>query len=71
MKIIELKKLIESVPDDFDFEVTVRKEIPEETLKTMSYPYPYDLETCETKVGDYDIGWSSEVFNIGVEIKEI
>ena len=71
MKISELKKLIENVPDDFEFEVNIRKQIPSERLKTMSYQYPWDTERLKTDAKDYDIGWSEKKMNIGAEVREL
>lgn len=60
MKISELKQLISDVPDDFEFEIEVRKRIPDDVLATMSYPFPDDTETCVTERGNHDIAWSEK-----------
>ena len=67
----ELKKLLEIVPDDFDFQINVCKPISKPELESRDYKYPFDLERCETKKDNYDIGWSSKVFSISVIINEL
>ncbi len=41
MNIAELKKLINDLPDDFEFEVEVSKNLTKEELEGSKYPYPY------------------------------
>lgn len=71
MKVGELKKILEFIDDDFDLEIGVSKEIPEEVLKTMQYPYPFVSEQCKIDEGYYDIGHSSKLVLLHVLLKEL
>uniref|UniRef100_A0A6M3LUQ7 Uncharacterized protein n=1 Tax=viral metagenome TaxID=1070528 RepID=A0A6M3LUQ7_9ZZZZ len=71
MKISELKKLIENIPDDFEFEIEVQKDVPQKELKKRSWAYPLDTERCQTNVKDYDIGWSDKKVKLDVKINEL
>ena len=71
MKTGELKKLLENVPDDFDFQINVGKPVVKSELEARDYKYPFDLERCETKKENYDIGWSSKIFSISVTVYDL
>jgi len=71
MNIAELKKLINDLPDNFEFEVEVSKKLTKEELEGSKYPYPYISERCKTSAFDYDIGHSDKKIKIGVRINEL
>jgi len=71
MTILELKKLIENVPDDFIFEIDVEKKVSDEELSKMSYKYPFDNEICQIHEGDYDIGWLEKKMRLSIQILEL
>ena len=71
MNIGELKRLIENIPDDFNFRIDVSKRISDEKLSTMSYPYPFESELCDVGNGSYDICWSEKNMKLDIEIKEL
>ena len=71
MNIAELKKLINDLPDDFEFEVEVSKKRTKEELEGSKYPYPYKFEQCTTDNRDYAIAHSDKKIKIGIRINEI
>ena len=64
VKVSELKEILRTVPDDVDIEFELQTKVPEERLKTMSYPWPYDYEKLQ--FAGYDCGYSSMVLKIDV-----
>ena len=66
MKVKELKQFLNKLDDDFEIELNARKEIPEEKLKQMSYPYPYDRFKFEMELGD--IGYSSKIAQLWIDL---
>ena len=71
MTILELKRLIENIPDDFIFEIDVEKKVSDEDLAKRSYKFPIDSEICQTDKGNYDIGWSDKRMKLSVRISEL
>lgn len=71
MTILELKKIIQDVPDDFIFEIEVEKEVSEKELEKRDYKYPRDSERCQVSNKDYDIGWSEKRMKLNVLIVEL
>lgn len=61
----DLKKLIEQLDDDFAIEFRVRRKLPDDVLKNMRYPYPYDTDYFEDIEFD-DIGYSNKTLCLGV-----
>ena len=61
----DLKKLIEQLDDDFTIEFRVRRKLPDDVLKHMRYPYPYDTDYFEDVEFD-DIGYSNKKLCLGV-----
>lgn len=61
----DLKNLINNVNDDFKIEFRVHKRIPEEQLKNLRYPFPFDTENFEGIDFD-DIGHSDKVLYLSV-----
>lgn len=64
MKVGEFIKKIEKY-SDFELDVRIVETIPEEELKKMSYPFPYNYN--EAKMEIVDIGHSDKVVKINVE----
>jgi hypothetical protein len=63
----DFRKATEHLSDDFKIELRARKEIPEEQLLKMRYPYPF--ETFYSKGFNFDdVGYSDKDVCIGVEI---
>lgn len=65
----DLKKLVKDLEareldDDFVLDVRFAREIPEEDLREMRYPYPWDL--CDAIIEFSDIGYSDKVISIMV-----
>ena len=71
MTIGELKKIIDSIPNEFIFEVEVEKKVSQEELSKRSYPYPFDSERCQIKCRDYDIGWMEKKMKVNVRLNEL
>ena len=65
MNVAELKEILRTIPDDVEVEFELQKKIPDEQLKTMSYPWPYDFEKLQ--YAGYDCGYSSRVLKLMVE----
>ena len=56
----DFRRLTKDLDDDFEIEFRVRRRVPEEELKSRSYPYPYDTEYFEGFEFD-DVGYSDNV----------
>lgn len=54
-----LNKFDESY-DDFKLDITYCRELSEEELKGMLYPYPYQNIPVKFETDDYDIGYSDK-----------
>lgn len=52
MKAKIIKDWINELDDDFDIVIFGAKKIPDEILKTMSYPYPNEHIKFEPEIGD-------------------
>lgn len=65
MKVSELKEILRTVPDDVEIDFELQIKIPEERLKTMSYPWPYEYEYLQ--FAGYDCGYSDRVLKLWVE----
>lgn len=61
-----LKKVLSSIPDDFEFEIEVERKLKPEELDP-SYPYPIDSERFNIGDKDYDIGWSDKKMKLNVD----
>ena len=68
MKKAELLKILNSADDDFEIKLYHTTRIPQETLDSMSYPYPFNHQEF-TLVEKRDIGYSDKV--VSFEISEI
>ena len=66
MKAKVLKDWINRLDDDFEITIFGVKRIPDEILKTMSYPYPYDHFKFEPKIGD--ASYSEKVSTLDIDI---
>ena len=71
MNILELKQLINGIPDHFEVEISVSKKISDDVLEKMIYPFQFDIEKFPTSCINYDIGWSENKFIICIETKEL
>ena len=60
----QLRKIIENLPDDFEIEMRVRRNLTDEELKNCRYPYAYDTEYLILEFDD--IGVSNKVLCLGV-----
>ena len=65
----ELKTAIQNIPDDFTLKLCVSSRLPEETLKAMKYPCPYQHEY--TNIDLNDIGYSEKTVVFGIDLKGI
>jgi len=65
MKVAELKEILRTVPDDVEINFELQTKVPEERLKTMSYPWPWDYEKLQ--FAGYDCGYSDRVLKLLVE----
>jgi hypothetical protein len=64
----ELRKYLEFLGcDDFELKITINERIPEDKLKNMSYPYPYNFIDAIMEIGD--VGYSEKTVNIEVHKK--
>lgn len=63
----ELKRMISDIPDEYSLEFRVRTKIPDEELKDMRYPYPYNTEYLDGVEFD-DVGHSDKVLCLGVTL---
>lgn len=66
MKVYELEEILKKLPKDFDIEISTSKRIPEDILKTMSYPYPLEYSKYNLELGD--ICWSSKIISLHVNL---
>ena len=68
MLVKDLKEFLNKLPDDFEIKIITEKRIPDEILKTMSYPYPIEYNHFDFDFGD--IGWSSKITSLGIKLDE-
>lgn len=68
MKVAELKKLLEDIPDDFEITTRIAVELSEKTSADRSYPYPYDYIPCGFSFAD--IGYSDKVVSFMCDVHE-
>lgn len=66
MTIGQLIDRLSRYPKDFEIKAQVIREIPEEELKGMSYPYPYEYIASEIDV--IDCSYSDSTVNISMNI---
>ncbi len=65
----DLKKVLESIPDDFTIEFNVNCPIPAEELEQSFYGYPNDCtDRIETELEFEDVGYSDKVLKLGASI---
>lgn len=64
----DFRRMTKDLDDDFKLDVRIMKLIPEEKLKNMYYPYPWNM--IEGKIEFHDIGWSDKEFCIGIYEKD-
>ena len=69
MIVKDLKKILENIPDDCKVIIRTSKRISEDKLKSMSYPYLYDLTSYDNLEFD-DIGYSDKVVVFSIEVKD-
>lgn len=62
----DIEKFLSNIPDDFDVKIIGSKRIPDEMLKTMSYPYPLEYFTYEFNFGD--ICYSEKVTSFQIDL---
>jgi hypothetical protein len=62
----DFRKLTESLEDDFNIEMRIRRRLSDEEVKNCIYPYPY--ETFHVNLEFDDIGYSDKDLCLGVEI---
>lgn len=60
----ELNKILNNVDDDFTIEISIMKEIPEEELKGMTYPYPWNKIDAKLEFADICVVNKELCFNI-------
>lgn len=60
----QLRKIIETLSDDFEIEMRVRRKLSDEDFKQMRYAYPYETEYLTLEFDD--IGYSDKVLCMGV-----
>ena len=65
----ELRDNIKDLSDDFKIELRVNKEIPNDILKNMSYPYPYESTHYRGFEFD-DVGYSDKIYCISVLLSQ-
>ena len=61
----ELKKAISNIDDDFTITAQIVRELSEEELSGINYPYPYEYIKANLEIGD--IGYSDKDVFINVE----
>lgn len=54
----QLMEILDRIDDDFEINIKLEREIPEEELANMLYPYP--IETTDLIYNSYDIGYSGK-----------
>ena len=69
MNVAELRDKISCLPLNFEIKFQVRRQISEEGLAGIDYPYPFETENVEIEFDD--IGWSDQVVLFGGEIKKL
>lgn len=62
----ELKKFLESIPDDFKIKMTVSEELGDEELIDSLYGYPWRI--TDSQLEFIDIGYSDKIVKFSAEI---
>lgn len=62
--VLELNEILNKVDDDFTIEISLMKEISEEELKGMTYPYPWNKIEAKLEFADISVGNKELCFNI-------
>lgn len=70
----QLRKIIESLSDDYEIEMRVRRRLTDEEIRQLHekygkiYPYPYYTQNTDLEFDD--IGVSDKVLCLGVEVED-
>lgn len=64
----DFRRITESLDDDYEIEMRIRRKLKEEELKYLLYPYPYETEYTTLEFDD--VGVADKVLCLGVERKD-
>ena len=62
----DLKKALETIPDDFEIKMIVTEELGDEELMDSLYGYPW--RTTDSQLEFIDIGYSDKIVKFNAEI---
>lgn len=66
MTVKEFIEALSKYPEDFEINAQVIRELPEEEMEEMRYPYPY--EYIESEIEIIDCSYSDKTVNISMNI---